>query len=89
MKIKDGFELMTVCDQNIIISHGKQNINFSKVITLNESASVVWNSIIGKEFTIADAAKALTDEYEVDEATALEDAEKLVNDWIEAEIVEK
>ena len=89
MKIKDGFELMTVCDQNIIISHGVQNINFSKVITLNESASVVWNAMVGKSFTIEDAAKALTDEYEVDEATALAEAEKLVNDWIDAEIVEK
>lgn len=89
MKIKDGFELMTVCDQNIIISHGVQNINFSKVITLNESASVVWNAMVGKTFTIEDAAKALTDEYEVDEATALADAEKLVNDWLDAEIVEK
>ena len=88
MKIKDGFELMTVCDQNIIISHGKQNINFSKVITLNESASVVWNAMVGKSFTVEDAAKALLEEYEVDEATALADAEKLVNDWINAEIVE-
>ncbi len=89
MKIKDGFELMTICDQNIIISHGVQNINFSKVITLNESASVVWNAMVGKTFTVADAAKALTDEYEVDEATALADAEKLVNDWIDAEIIER
>lgn len=88
MKIKEGFELMNVCDQNIIISHGKQNINFSKVITLNESASVVWNALIGKEFTFADAAKALTEEYEVEEAIALVDAEKLINDWIEAGIAE-
>ncbi len=88
MKIKDGFELMTVCDQNIIISHGKKNINFSKVITLNESASVVWNAMVGKTFTVEDAAKALLDEYEVEEDVARKDAEKLVNDWIEAEIVE-
>lgn len=79
---------MTICDQNIIISHGKQNINFSKVITLNESASVVWNAMVGKTFTIEDATKALLDEYEVEEDVARKDAEKLVNDWIEAEIVE-
>ncbi len=79
---------MNVCDQNIISSHGKQNINFSKVITLNESASVVWNALIGKEFTFVDAAKALTEEYEVEEAIALVDAEKLIKDWIEAGIAE-
>jgi hypothetical protein len=45
--------------------------------------------MVGKTFTVADAAKALTDEYEVDEATALADAEKLVNDWLDAEIIER
>ncbi|MCR5312371.1 MAG: PqqD family protein [Bacteroidaceae bacterium] len=88
MKIKDGFELMTVCDQNIVISHGKQNINFSKVITLNESASLVWNALMGKDFTAQDAANVLTSEYEIDEATALADSEKLINDWVSAGIVE-
>ncbi|MBQ7156795.1 MAG: PqqD family protein [Bacteroidaceae bacterium] len=88
MKIKDGFELLTVCDENIIISHGTQNINFSKVITLNESAALVWKAMEGKTFTAQDAAKVLTDEYEVDEATALADSENLIKTWVEAGIVE-
>jgi len=89
MKTKEGFELMSVCDQNIIISHGKKNINFSKVITLNESAALVWNAVEGKSFTIQDAAKVLTDEYEVEEAVALADAETLVKNWLEVGIVEE
>lgn len=89
MKIKEGFELMTVCDQNIIISHGKKNINFSKVITLNESASLVWNAVVGKEFTVEDAAKALLDEYEVEETVAMNDAKILVEDWINAGMVDE
>jgi len=81
MKIKKGFELRTICGENIIISHGVENINFTQIITLNESATSVWNAIIGKEFDINDIVKVLTDEYEVNEEIAQKDAGELVESW--------
>ena len=83
MKIKEGFELRTLFDEHIVLAYGRQNINFSKVINLNESAALMWNAVIGKEFTTADMAAALMAEYEVDEATALADAERIVAEWKE------
>lgn len=88
MKIKSGFELHNVMNENIIVAYGKQNINFSKVITLNESAAYVWNNLIGKEFTAQTIADLLMQEYEVDEATVLADAERLLGDWINVGLVE-
>ena len=88
MKIKDGFELRSICDENIIIAHGKQNINFTKVISLNESAADVWNALVGKDFTIDDMAKVITDTYEIDETTAKADCEKLLADWKEVGFIE-
>ena len=35
MKIKNGFELRNVCGENVIIAHGVENIDFTKVITTN------------------------------------------------------
>ena len=42
MKIKNGFELREVCGENVIIAHGVDNIDFTKVISLNESAAFLW-----------------------------------------------
>lgn len=84
MKINKGFELRTICGENIIISLGKENINFTKVITLNESAACVWHAVSGKEFTVADGVKALMAEYEVEEAQATKDVEALYATWVEA-----
>ena len=63
MKIKPGFELKMMCGENVIIAYGEENINFSKIIALNESAAVIWNTVIGKEFTVEDMVKALCEEY--------------------------
>lgn len=89
MKIKNGYELRNICGENIIISYGKENINFTKVITLNETAACIWNKVIGTEFTVADGVAALMEEYEVDEATASADVEKLYDTWVEAGLAVK
>lgn len=88
MKIKNGFELRDVCGENIIIAHGVENIDFTKVITLNESAAYLWKQMDGKEFTEADLVKALLEEYDVEEAQAQEDVKNLVASWKQAELVE-
>lgn len=88
MQIKTGFELRNICGENIIIAHGVQNIDFSKVITLNESAAIVWNAVVGKTFTEQDIVNVLTDEYEVDLMTAQDDANVLVASWKDAGLIE-
>lgn len=88
MKIKEGFELMDVCGEAVVVAHGKANIDFSKVISLNESAAYLWNKVIGKDFDAHELARLLTEEYVVDEATALRDAEKMMADWHEAGLTE-
>ncbi|MCR4613759.1 MAG: PqqD family protein [Bacteroidaceae bacterium] len=88
MRIKEGFELRNICGENIVIGHGLENINFTKVISMNESAADIWNQLVGKEFTLDDMVRVLTDNYEVDEETARRDCEKLLKDWQEAAFLE-
>ena len=87
MKIKKGFELRVICGEAIVVAHGKENIDFSKIISLNESAAYLWRQVEGKDFDAALLAQLLTEEYEVDEATALRDAEKTMTDWQEAGLI--
>lgn len=84
MKIKEEFELRKICGENIIISHGMENINFTKVISLNESAALIWENVIGKSFTADDMIELLLANYNVDESTAKADVADLLKEWSEA-----
>lgn len=88
MKRKTGFNLRNVCGELIIVAEGLENIDFSKIISMNESSAYLWNAVNGKDFTTDDLARLLTEEYEVDETTARQDAENVVRQWTEAGIVE-
>ena len=68
MKINQGFELREMCGEHIVIGTGVENIDFSKVISLNESAAWLWRAVEGQEFTPASMAALLMEEYDVDAA---------------------
>lgn len=88
MKAKPGFNLRVVCGENIIVAEGEENIDFSNIISMNESSAYLWQNIQGKEFTPEDLVGLLTQEYEVDEATALKDVKALTELWLQAGIIE-
>ncbi len=83
MRIKPGFELRSICGEHIIIAHGLDNIDFTKVITLNESAADVWYAVVDKDFTLEDMTNALLENYDVDEEQARNDAGQLLESWRE------
>ena len=87
MKINKGFELREMCGEHIIIGTGVENIDFSKVISLNESAAWLWREVEGKEFTPQSLAALLMEQYDVDEATALADATALAAQWVSVGMV--
>lgn len=88
MRRKKGFNLRNVCGERIIVAEGRENIDFSKIISMNESSAYLWDAIDGKDFTTDDLIRLLTKEYEVDEYTARQDAETVVRQWTETGIVE-
>lgn len=88
MKEKKGFNLRNVCGEQIIVAEGKENIDFSNIISMNESSAYLWKELSGKEFSVEDMAELLEKEYEVDHATALADCAQLAGLWKNAGIVE-
>lgn len=88
MKTKKGFNLRQVCGENVIVAEGVENIDFSSIISMNESSAYLWNNIQGKEFDKNDLVELLTQEYDVDADTAAEDVEALVAQWLKAGIIE-
>ncbi len=83
MRIKKGFELQTICGVNMVVATGVENINFTKVVSLNESAAEIWKAVVGKDFTLDDMVKALTEVYEVAETAARADCQQVIDEWTE------
>lgn len=81
MKLKKGFKLRDVCGEKVVIAQGLENLDFSKLINLNESAAYLWENLQDKDFTIEDMAELLCKEYEVDQQQAATDCEALIADW--------
>ena len=88
MKQKKGFNLRTICGENIVVAEGIENIDFSRIISLNESAAYLWKNIQGTDFDVESLTKLLLDEYEIDETTAHNDATQLITKWAEVGIIE-
>ena len=88
MRIKEGFVLRTICGQHVVSGEGTANVNFSKLVSLNDSAAYLFKAVGNEDFTPERLADLLLEEYEVDRETALKDAETLCAQWKEIGIVE-
>lgn len=77
-----------VCGEHIIVATGRKNIDFSKVISMNESAALMWNAVREKDFTVEDLVQVLCTEYEVEETVARVDAEAILKQWVEIGLVD-
>ena len=85
---KVGFNLRSICGEHIIVAEGKENIDFSKIISMNETSAYLWEALEDKEFTADTLANLLTEQYEVEFETALKDCSELLVNWQEAGIIE-
>jgi hypothetical protein len=88
MKTKSGFNLRQICGENVIIAEGEENIDFSNIISMNESSAYLWKNIQDKDFSEDELVKLLTEEYDVDDITAKSDVNSLVKSWLDAGIIE-
>lgn len=88
MRTKKGFNLRSICGENILVAEGIENIDFSNIISMNESSAWLWQQVQGKDFDAQTLAELLTQEYEVDMETALADTQQLLGLWQKAGIVE-
>ena len=72
MKLKSGFVLKTIGENNIVVPVGAQSVDFRCMITLNGSGAFLWN-LLETEQTADTLTAALLAEYDVDEEKARQD----------------
>ena len=89
MKQKKGFVLREVCGEKVIVGEGLETVNFGKLISLNDTAAMLWKKAMELgDFTAEQLADTLTETYEVSRKQALSDAETLTARWKEAGLIE-
>ena len=89
MRVKKGFINRNVCGESVLLATGQENIDFTNIISLNETANFLWNELAQREdFTIDDMVELLTGEDEVEADEAKADCQALVQQWTDAGILE-
>lgn len=84
MKINSNLKLREIAGEKMVIMSGDAGVDLTKVVTLNKSAELLWNSLRGKEFSKADVVGLLQHEYGI----SIEDANKDAAEWIDSMIKE-
>lgn len=80
MKINSNYKLRSIAGETIVVNQGTTGTDMTRIISLNVSAKLLYEQLLGKEFTLEDAAQILVDSYGIDSEQALKDAEK----WAQA-----
>lgn len=88
MRLVEGFRLRDVMGQATVIGEGVGQVNFNKLITLNESAAYLWRSVEGKDFDADTLAELLVQHYGIDMELASKDAAKILAQWVEIGLAE-
>ena len=89
MRIKEGFILRAICGEYVVVGEGLAQVNFNKMLSLNNSAAYLWKELEGKDFTLDTMVDLLLENYDVTREQAAEDVEKLLQIWIKEGVVQE
>ena len=87
MKLKPNLMLRKIGAQYIVLAD-RENIDVTKVISLNATAAFLWQQAEGKEFTVPQLVEALCAAYDVDPVRATNDIEKTLSIWKQNGLIE-
>ncbi len=88
MKIKENYVMREVADQAIVIAIGAESEHFKGMINLNQTGRDVWKCLENGMETV-EIAKKIAEKYEVDENTAVQDIEGMIDRLYKVGVLEK
>jgi hypothetical protein len=88
MRFKKGYRLRSLGQEFILIAEGLEAVDFSRMISMNESAAFLWKEVEGKDFDAEMLATLLMDNYDISRETAQNDVAALLESWSAAGLIE-
>lgn len=80
MKINSNYKIREVAGETIVVNQGTAGMDMTRIISLNASAKLLYESLSEKVFTLEDAAAVLVSTYGISQEQALKDTQV----WVEA-----
>lgn len=87
MRIVKEFIMRTVAGETILVPTGATAEEFNGMLTLTETAKVIWENL-EKVDSLDEMVHVLTEQYEVDEETAKQDAVALISELLRIGFIE-
>ena len=87
MKTRKGYTPRTLGKETILIAEGLEAVDFSRMISMNDSAAYLWKAVEDKDFDAETLVNLLIEEYDIAHEVAERDVTSLLQAWKEANIV--
>ena len=89
MKTRKGYTLRSLGKEFILVADGFEAVDFSRMISMNESAAFLWKEVEDKDFDAEMLTTLLTDNYDITRETAQNDVAVLLESWSAAGLIEE
>ncbi|MGN0201414.1 MAG: PqqD family protein [Candidatus Cryptobacteroides sp.] len=77
-----------ICGEKVLSAEGRDVIDFSHLVRLNETSAYLWQALEGKDFDAEMMCGLLCEQYDVTPERALEDSKVLIRQFIDIGLVE-
>ncbi len=79
MKLKDNLTIRKIGDEYMMVSESGSGLDYTRVISLNNTAAYLVQEVHQKEFTKEEWVELLIDKYDVDKEKAATDVQALID----------
>ena len=87
MKTRKGYTLRSLGKEFVLVAEGLDAVDFSRMVSLNESAAFLWKSVEDKDFEAETLVELLLDEYGITRDVAEKDVAALLQTWKETDMI--
>ena len=87
MKAKSGFSIKQVADSFVIVPVGERIVDFSAMITINETGAFLWEKL-QNDVTLEELTDLLLAEYDTDKETAENDVKEFTDVLLARKVIE-
>lgn len=88
MKFREGYKVREIAGEHVVIMQGRLGADMTRVIALNETSLLLWNTLQQREFEAEDVVAVLTENYDVEQSVAAKDAAAWIEKLKECNLVE-
>lgn len=88
MRIKEQYKVREMAGEHVVIMQGRLGSDLTRIISLNDSALYLWQSVKGEEFDLNRVAELLAEHYGIDDQIAERDAARWIDKLAECGLLE-